>query len=38
MDGIVMNLADVFTVGLCLTFVGTFAIAIVYAMRLLSVG
>jgi hypothetical protein len=38
MDGIMMNVADAVTLALCLTFVGTLAVAVVYAMRVLGVG
>jgi hypothetical protein len=38
MDGIMMNIADAVTLALCLTFIGTLALAVVYAMRMLGVG
>jgi hypothetical protein len=33
-----MNAADAFALALCGTFLGTLAIALVYAMRLLGLG
>jgi len=33
-----MNIADAVTLALCLTFIGTLALAVVYAMRMLGVG